>query len=318
MFQSITIADNNSDDRRAFVDAAARFARVDEALIRSQDLVDLHRCVSARREAMAIASLEGEAVREESLVRLIGDADSTFIERGAKSAFDLYRAIGKAADLSLCPTANEIVEIFKVSEASKLRLMNPETLWTLEEDSHVVADLASRLIETPEPWLAVETIRQIWISGRFFGNSRRIAMILAPWCVSVGFSGSTGLLGIAGALSKSPCDLKVIATDPDVWAIEFANAIAQAAASQQELLGTISGLVATMHSLCPHERSSSSVSKAINFFIGQPISSARHFSQTLGLSPRGAKIVLDKMVDSGLLNIEGGSRNRSYVSRRSL
>jgi len=307
-----------SDDRRAFVTAAANYARLDEALSRSPDLVGLHNGVSIRREAIAIASLEGEAAQQESLARLIGDADSTFIERGAKTAYDLHQAIKRTTELTELPSAEWIAESFKLSEASKSRLMKAETIWTLEEDSNFAADLVCRLSETPEPWLAVETVRRLWTSGRFFGNARRIAMILAPFCVAIGFSGSCKMLGTTEALTKSSTALRNIESDPDLWSVHYASAIAKAAGEQLELLGSIKGLVATMQSLCPAERTSSSISDAIRFFISYPVSSAKMFSDRLGLTPRGAKIVLDKMVSSGLLDVEGGSRNRTYVCKRCL
>lgn len=306
------------DERRAFVEAAAKYARIDEALFRTPNLERLHKSISIRREALAIASLEGESAHQESLARLIGDADTTFIERGAKTAHDLYQAVNRSSNLTEKPSSEWISEIFKTSEASKSRLMKTDKIWTLEEDSSFVADLASHLAETPEPWLAVETIRRIWISGRFFGNARRIAMIIAPWCVATGFSGSYKLLGMTAALSKLLPELRNIEADPDMWAINYASAISKAAEEQLDLLGSVKGLVATMHSLCPPERASSSISEAINFFIAYPISSAKNFSQKLRLTPRGAKIVLDKMVSARLLDIEGGSRNRIYVSKRSL
>jgi hypothetical protein len=306
------------DERRAFVDAAAKYARVDEAIARTPELAGLHRSISIRKEAMYIASLEGESARDDSLARLVGDVESTFIERGAKTAFDLHQAIKVASDLSESPTSQQIIDIFRISEVFKSRLMKADMVWTLEEDASFVEDLCSRLVETPEPWLAVETVRRIWISGRFFGCARRIAMIFAPWCVATGFGGRHRLLGLTDALAKSSGGLREIEADPDVWAINFAVAISRASTVQHELLGSVAGLTATMHALCPHERSSSSISSAIGFFIAFPISSAKHFSQTLGLTSRGAKVVLDKMVSSGILEIEGGSRNRSYISRRSL
>jgi hypothetical protein len=306
------------DERRAFVDAAAKFARIDEALKRTPDLAGLHRSISVRKEAMAIASFEGESAQEESLARLLGDADSTFIERGAKTAFDLHHAIDTSLKVTEEPSTSQIIDIFRDSERSRARLVKAEMLWTIEEDAGFVTDLIGRLIETPEPWLAVETVRRIWTSGRFFGCARRMAMILAPYCVAIGFFGDHRLFGLTRAITTSATEFREFETDPDLWAAHFAMAISKASSTQLELLGSIKGLIATMQSLCPHERSSSSVLEAIGFFIAFPISSARNFSETLGLTTRGAKVVLDKMVASGILEIEGGSRNRSYISRRSL
>lgn len=320
MLQSTTNPyDDRSDDRRAFVAAAARISRFDEALIRSSDLSSLHRSVAQRKEAVAIAASEGEACRPESLARLIGDVDSTYIERGAKAAFDIHQAIRSVSTWArLAPSEAEILDVFKTSEASRPRLLKPEMAWLLEEDVTFLADQLGRLIETPEPWLAAEVLRQIWISGRFFGTSRRIATLIAPWCIRVGFLCRNMMFGTGDALAKSGCDLREVENDPDAWAIAFAEVVAKASENQLALLDELMGLLATMSALCPCERSSSSVSAAINFFIACPISSAKRFSQDMGLSARGAKIVLDKMVSSKILDIEGGSRNRSYVCRRSL
>jgi len=308
-----------ADDRRAFVSAAAALARLDETIARLTEVRPLYFPPAMRREAAAIASLEGSTFRPEAIARLLADPDVTMMDRGAKTAADIGRALGKMLDWpTQGPTAASVSDAFMTSDASTSRLIRPDMAWSLEEDCEFTAREMSLTHETPEPWTAIEALRRIWTSGRFFGHSRRMALVCAPWLISAGFGCSSPFIGLADRIRRNPDAFRKADSSQEQWAVLVAETAAAAARDQLARIADIQGLRATMVALCPAERSSSSVGQAIDHFIASPICSAKAFCSGLGLTPRGAKVVLDKLVAAGILEVEGGARNRNYVCRRAL
>jgi len=308
-----------ADDRRAFVSAASALARLDETLVRLTEIRNLYYPPATRREAAAIASLEGAASRPEAIARLLADPDATMMDRGARTAADVGRTLGLSLEWDeKGPTAAAVSHAFMTSDASTSRLIRPDMAWSLEEDCEFTAEEMARVRETPEPWTAVEAIRRIWTSGRFFGHSRRMALVAAPWIVMTGFGSGTPFVGLADRVRREPDRFRKAEASQDHWAVLAAETLALSARDQISRIGDLQGLRTTLAALCPAERSSSSVGHAIDHFIANPIQSAKAFGEALDLTPRGAKVVLDKLVAAGILEVEGGSRNRDFVCRRAL
>lgn len=310
---------SGADDRRAFVSAASSLARLDETLVRLADVRKLYYPPAIRREAAAIASLEGGVSRPEAIALLLADPDATLMERGARTAADIGRALGMIQEWSPeGPDAAAVSHAFMTSDASTSRLIRPDMAWSLEEDCEFTSEEMARVHETPEPWTAIEAIRRIWTSGRFFGHSRRMALVLAPWLIMTGFGGSTPVVGLADRIRREPDRFRKAESNQDIWAVLVAETLGQASLEQITRIGDLQGLRATLCALCPAERSSSSVRRAVDHFIAMPIRSAKAFGEALGLTPRGAKVVLDKLVAAGIIEVDGGARNRNFVCRRAL
>lgn len=307
------------DDRRAFVAAASLMARLDEILVRTERIPPLYRAKAIRREAVAVGVIEGAVSRPESVARLEADPDATMIERGARLAVDIRKALSDSLGwISVQPDSGSVSRIFMLSDASSSRLIRPDMAWSLEEDCDFTAEEFAMVAETPEPWTAIEAIRRIWTSGRFLGHSRRMALLAAPCLIARGFDLRFPFLGLADEVRKNPDRFREVETNPERWSIEVARSLALAAGDGARRFSDIEGLRATLAALCPSERSSSSVGGAIDLLIRSPIVTARMISEELDLTPRGAKVILDKLADASIIEIEGGARNRRFVCRRAM
>lgn len=306
------------DDRRAFVAAASAVARADESLlIRDPTRLSMRKLI--RDEASAIAGLEGHAIRPEAVCRLIGNRDTSHLDRGTRLATDIYDAIALTESWSQNPPDSAaLMQIFTKSDESYGRLMRPDIVWTTEDDAGWLARECEVVHETPEPWVAVEAVRRIWNSGRFQGTSRRMAMLCAPWILSIGFSTSNPVFGIAQQIRRDIDGFRAAAKTSDEWALTIAEAVARAAASMHRRIGDMAAERATLLALCPPERASSSVAKVIEFMLSHPIFTTKGLCDALGLTPKGASVVLSKLEDAGVIEVEGGARNRNYICRRAI
>lgn len=306
------------DDRRAFVAAASAVARADEAmLIRDPSRASMRKTI--REEAAAIAGLEGHAIRAEAVCRLIGNRDTSHLDRGTRLATDIYDAILAAEEWDRAPPrADNLLQVFTKSDESYGRLMRPDIVWTTEDDAAWLARECEVVHETPEPWVAVDAIRRIWISGRFQGTSRRMAMLCAPWILAVGFSCINPIHGLAQQIRKDLDGFRGASKTSDEWALLVADALTAAARMTHRRIGDMAAERTTLLALCPPERSSSSISKVIDFMIVQPIFTVKGLCEALGLTPKGASVVLSKLEEAGILEVEGGLRNRNYICRRTI
>jgi hypothetical protein len=318
------------DDRRAFVAAVSAVARADEAMIHvaratsedaqiGQAVVPWYRRRTIRDEAAAIAGLEGHAIRNESLCRRIGNRDTSSLDRATKLAADLHDALLLVDAWSQQPPSLEdILKLFSTSDESTGRVMRPDLVWTLEDDATWLVRECEVAAETPEPWIAIDVIRRIWNSGRFQSTARRMAMLCAPWILARGFGCDLPVHGLSQQIRKDVDGFRDAAKSSDAWALAAAQAVAEAGRANHRRIGDAAAERRTLLAICPPERSSSSITQAVEFMIGQPIFTVKSFCESLGVTPRGAKVVLDKLEDAGLLEVEGGSRNRNYVCRRAI
>ncbi|MTH95904.1 hypothetical protein [Roseibium sp. RKSG952] len=308
-----------ADDRIAFALLAAVLARLDEAGICSRAIADIYRPGSLRREAVSITGLEGSLVRMETLATLLADSEETAVDRGSLMALGIHNALEKMTGWpEEGPTSDEVSDAFKTSDAANGRLMRADAVWSLEDDSEWMANELSRVSETSEPWTAVEVMRSIWTSGRFFGNSRRMALIAAPWVLETGFGLSTRAIGIASGISKNVDAVRNASGDKNTWSVVFAERAAAGIQTELENFRNVPARITSMEALCPTERSSSRIGLAIRQFMRTPVVTTKSFSKALNVSDRGAKIILDKLIETSVIDVEGGARNRKFVCRRAM
>ncbi len=317
-----TFLDTQSDiviEQLAFVAAAGAAARYDEAVGNLASSATTYHPAALRREAMAIANLEGLNPRRENLARLLGNREMTGIERDTKATADLYDALVHAGSIfSETVESSGLNTLFLLSDTSSGRLMRPDVVWSLEEDCLWLTEQLDKLAEECNPWTAAECLRQVWTSGRFIGKARRIALLISPWVLRQGFSCNFPLFGIASEIRKRTDIFREASQSKEEWAGQLAAALNEAVRFEATALRDVPATRATIAALSPWTRSSSSISKAIDFMMGCPAFSAKTFSESLGLTDRGGKDVLDRLVDANVLEIEGGLRNRLFVCRRTI
>lgn len=314
--------ENNSDiviEQLAYVSASATAARYDEAYRTMETAGMVYLPAAFRREAIAIANLEGANPRRENLARLIGNRELTSIERDTKLAANIHDSLAVVQSIfdDEVPV-KAISDLFMLSDTSAGRRMHADVLWSIEEGSLWLADQLASLREESNPWLAAECLRQIWTSGHFLGKQRRMAMIIAPWVLAQGFECTTPLLGLANEVRKRIDTFRHVAQSKEEWSAHLAAALTDAMKAEIGFLRDIPATKATLTALCPYERSSSSIGRAIDFMMGRPAFSAKTLAEVLKLTDRGAKVVLDRLVDADVLEIEGGLRNRLFLCRRTI
>jgi hypothetical protein len=317
-----TFLDPQSDiviEQLAFVAAAGAAARYDEAIkgLAAADIV--YHPSAFRREALAIATLEGMNPRKENLARLIGNRELTSLERDTKSAADFFDALTSAGRVFEAEVSSAgINQLFLLSDTSNGRVMRADVVWSVEDDSLWLAAQLSQLAEECNPWTAAECIREIWTSGRFLGKSRRMAMIVAPWVLQRGFGCSAPLLGLSNEIRNRIDIFREAAQSKEEWAGQLAVALHEGLRSELTIIRNVPALKLTLSALCPAKRKSSSIGKAIDFIIGNAAFSGKAFASAVDVSLKGGQDILDQLVDADVLEIEGGARNRLYICRRTI
>lgn len=307
------------DESRAFTAAAAAAARLDVSVSGSPLAGDVYVPGAMRRESMAAAAMEGFLVRPEYLAKTLSDRSRSAPVRGVLLAAGVHDGLSQACQWSDAgPTHSECVSFFSACDSASGRLIRPDVQWSVEEDSQWLADVLSAFAETADPWTAAEAVRTVWISGRFFGTSRRMAAAAAPWILKRGFGCSNPMFGAARGFSRGPDGFRDAAHSVAEWAVFLASSLADAFSSELSFLNDGLASRTALAALCPPGRSSSSVEAAVSFAFRNPAFTARDLCAGLGLTARGAKVVLDKLVEAGAFSVEGGSRNRTYLCRRTL
>jgi hypothetical protein len=321
---SMSTTENDLDtplvDNIAFVSAAAACARYDENFqtIPNRDVV--YTPAALRREALAIASLEGAGARKENLARLLGKRELTNVERGTRIALDIYDALKLVTSLGTdLPDRQKIIEIFEVSDASFGRVRRPEFLWSIENDAVWLQGELIEVEEKNDPWAWMEVIRTIFNSGRFSSTAIRMALLMAPICLAKAFDCRSPIFGTAEGVRRHNDEVREASTSAMNWASVFTGAVAAGVKAETGLIKEIAPGRATIAALCPIGRSTSSIGRAIDYMLGMPVFSMKTLAEALKVTDRGAKDIVDKLLDADLLEIEGGvKQNRLFICRRAL
>lgn len=307
-------------DNIAFVSAAAACARYDENFqtISNRDVVYIP--AALRREALAIASLEGAGARKENLARLLGKRELTNVERGTRIALDIYDALQIVVSLGTeLPDRQKIIEIFEVSDTSFGRVRRPELLWSIENDALWLQGELIEVAEKNDPWAWMEMIRTIFNSGRFSSTAIRMALLMAPICLAKAFECTSPILGTADGVRRQNDEVREASGSAINWASVFTSAVAAGVKAETGLIKEIAPGRATIAALCPIGRSTSSIGRAIDYMLGMPVFSMKALTKALNVTDRGAKDIVDKLLDADLLEVEGGvKQNRLFICRRAL
>lgn len=307
------------DENDSFIEAAMSVSRLDEAQAHLESSEIIYTPGARRRESMAIASIDGAIARMESLCRVISDPDITNVERGSRVAADAYTALQLVeAWTEEGPNTSDIVELFSKADSSAGRLMRPDIQWSIEEDAMWIVEQVKVLSEACTPTSAVETIRAVWASGRFLGTSRRMALLIAPWVIAKGFKCRWPIYGLSEAVKSKLDHFRDAAQTSHHWNAEFSTAMNDGFAKERQRLKDAFAQRTALLALCPPTRNSSSIEPAINFVFKYPSFTAKLFAEHLNITPRGAKVVLDRLLETNVIEVDAGARNRKFTCRRVL
>lgn len=299
--------------------AFGRVARLDEALAGlGKSELDVFRASALRREAIYAAALEGASVRMEPLCRMLGNREITNMDRSVRLAAALHDALAASCEWTAPPQRATIEDLFRKSDAAAGRSLKQDVLWTLEEDSLWLAESLATFDEDPEPAGGMEHLREVWTSGRFLGLSRRMALLIAPWVLSRAFECDHPVLGLAEAVGRDVDRYRDAAPIGSAWLAEMAFDLKAIGTSGKTRIGDQRAAKRSMLALCPPEKASSSVERGIDFMMRTPVFSAKSFAESLDLTMRGAKVVLDKLLEADVVEVDAVARNRSFVCRRAM
>jgi hypothetical protein len=306
-------------DIRAMVAAAGALARLDEALKHTPCVDAVFRASALRDEAIGIASLEGSFVRKESLCRLLGNREASNLDRAVRLAADIHDALELVGNWgNEVPMPEAVRSVFDTADASAGRRIKQDLAWSLEEDCHWLHSEFASFAEKPNPWDAMETLRLLSTSGRFLGTARRVALIVSGWVVARGFGCGAQVVGLGSVVARDAEAFRDAAQSRADWLATMGDSLRRVGEAGMARIGDGKATRATMLALCPPEKASSSVEHAIEFMMKTPVFTAKKFAESLDLTPRGAKVVLDKLEDKDLVEVDGGLRNRMFVNRRAM
>jgi hypothetical protein len=304
---------------RQLVTAAGLLARLDERLKLNASSDDVFYPSALRNEAVSIAALEGSLVRMESLSRLLGDREATKLDRSTRLAADVHDALAAVMEWGReAPDEDRVRKVFDISDMSAGRKMKADLEWVLSEDAHWLHSALLALSERPNPWDAFETLRVLWTSNKFLGTGKRMALLSAGWIVMLGFGCDKPVLGLASIIAKDVDSFRDASQDRDGWIAHVSAALSQIGSGGIKRLDDGEAGKVSMLALCPPGKSSSSVERAIEYMMRHPVFTAKSLAEALDLTPRGAKVVLDKLEEANVIEVEGGLRNRRFVCRRAM
>jgi hypothetical protein len=306
-------------DIRHLVAAASAVARLDEALLRTRAAEPFYHAANLKREAINIAALEGSLVRMEALCRLLGNREVTNLERSVRLAADIHDALLVAnAWGDVPPSSEDIRKLFDVADASSGRRLKQDLVWSLEEDCFWLHNELLAFMERPNPWDALENLRSLWASGRFLGTAKRMAVLIAGWMLAKGFALTLPVVGLATFIIRDTDGFRDASQARITWIAKVGHALVELGSDGVKRIEDGAATKVTMLALCPPEKNSSSVERAIEFMMTSPVFSAKAFAKALELTARGAKVVLDKLEEADVVEVDGGLRNRNFVCRRAM
>jgi hypothetical protein len=306
-------------DIRHMVAASAALARLDEALRRTAPANPLYHAGTLRREAINIAALEGSLVRMEGLCRLLGNREVTNLERSVRLAADIHDALLVVEGWADQPPSSEDVrKLFDVADASSGRRLKQDLVWSLEEDCFWLHNELLSFMEKPNPWDAIENLRSFWSSNRFLGTAKRMALLVAGWMLAKGFECATPMIGLATYIIRDTDGFRDASQAKITWIAKLGHALVELGRDGLKCIEDGAATKMSMLALCPPEKNSSSVDRAIEFMMTSPVFSAKSFAKALELTARGAKVVLDKLEEADVVEVDGGLRNRNFVCRRAM
>lgn len=324
---------------RAMAEAGRLSARLDAveasapALARACTLV-ARQCEAARRspipglaewfvrtEGMDLADRENLRCDALRLLAYAEGVEHGVVSRNERTAHDAARAVGMA--LAIAPghaLSVNLVEAWNASEATNTvsKVVRDAAQLDVERASEDILVRISGLARDPSPAGAAEIFRSILRDGRFRVRGR-MAAILGPLVVRIGFEAPNALVGTARHLPKGE-DLMAAAEDADTFQRIFYRAVAdgadRTARAMAEMANVREGLLAKLG----QERSGAKAGMAVDAFLRRPLMSVTVLRKHLETTQRGSHLILDKLVARAVVRPLDTSRvkGRLYVCDRAI
>lgn len=310
------------DLNAALFSATHQMARLCEAGKREPNSTYVHRWF-ARQQAMLTGEVDKLKTDETRLVLYMETDADEIVSRAERSVSDIAFAVRQALHLDPeAVTSAQIIDVWSVAERSNRRVKDDQRSWRLEQDAVKLAEEMSALDprRQPTPYTAMEVIRRLVLGDRFDYRSTQMAFILGPSIIRAGFAAPRALAGIARAFRTDQFAMRSLAADEDRFALAFFKAVAEDAQRTSDAMYRFAQVEAKLIDMAPIERKSSLMPKAIRSFLEVPITSTPGLAQRLGLTRKGAQVIIDKLVGAGVLQIHNheAQKGKLYVCTQAM
>lgn len=302
-------------------ECSVSLGRLDE-LMRSTPVAALARTWFLRTEALAISNAEGLASDEIRLASLLADAGPEILARADWTTRDIHVALDACADWAGASFGEqEVQQIWQVSDQSNMRQATPQFIWQIEQDAARVARAVSQRMSAPSPWAAAEALRELWTNPELMDRKgRRIALLVAPMLIRLGFGSPNVRIGIARDLLRDPDDTAVQAAEPETFPSLFFKATGEAARRAYDAIQKLQRLSTELHAAAGPQRKSGKLDLAVAAILGQPIITPGRLAKAIDVSSKGAYNLLDRLEEAQCIRqLETtGARNKAFVCYKAL
>ncbi|CAK0752656.1 hypothetical protein CCP2SC5_180037 [Azospirillaceae bacterium] len=300
--------------------AQVALARLDQALSDNPSAI-MKAWLSRMRvkEAVASAFMEGYGATEEKLLFIEADSAIEIIQPDDRYAFGLLRASRAVEDYQLRSRFHPDI-LHKFLGAIEGRGFDPESIY----EGDAAQDAALRLAELLDDW--TDAVRkESWpMLPALATLTQRLGQVEAPYCdgalrrlllpyvaMHIGATRQP-ILMISHRLSQPSSRYKPGAVGPEATLI-FLNAVAATAGYGLDHLTALNRQRERWRQKCGPRRGHSRLCAAADLALGAQVVSGKVLVERLGVSPRGATMIINELVAVGVIReISGRSRFRLY------
>ena len=298
------------------LDAVRAAARLEEAARRGSPPSPARH---ARHEGIALAAREGLGLDElRLLVHLTGTGEDV-VSRVERAGADLVRSVARI--LPLAPGAAEpidLVETWTLSEGWNQRAPDPTGAHEagLDRDAEALCRLLHAFAADPTPIEGADLVARI-CRENLFPRPDRIACLLAPGIMRLALGTPGARFGLARHL---PPPDRLAALPPGEATRAVLLACRAGAIEALEDLEAARALRADLAYRIADERRSSRTPEAIDVLIATPVLSVGDLLDAVGLTHRGANMMLRRLVGAGVVRPHRTNRakGRLFVCDRAL
>jgi hypothetical protein len=266
-----------------------------------------YEAVALRREALSMSASEGLKASPRSLWTAIADGTATMMDKADRSAFANHEFLRIVLD----GQEDGLVDRIAIAHTEWRKIVGgrrPDI--TLNGYRHFV-DTVMRAADGGNPLRFADMTKQIWTDTALGNDARRFAILSVPLTTRL----TSGIwIGISPVLAARPREAaeQVGHDDAKAWRSFFLDLFVEATRSSLDLSSQIERERQNLELAVTDRRSTSRTSALIDLALRKPSLTYALVASELGTTFRGAQMIADKLVASGIL-IKGEERSRSTL-----
>ncbi|HYE01015.1 MAG TPA: Fic/DOC family N-terminal domain-containing protein [Alphaproteobacteria bacterium] len=297
--------------------AEAAVARFDQAL-RLSPVAGAYLSLARLHEAVRSAALDGLGTTPEAVLRVRLDPAAAGQDKASRAAVDIAEALELAARRPLPEALSPegLAELAERAERLSRGAEAPPDRGDLAWQAESWLEAARLHGDWPGLLAAGAGLRELLLREAFGPACGRVARLALPLLLArAGKTAGPSLL-LSERLSRRGGALEVLARGGEAaFHLAMLEAFAGAAEDGLRRLATLALLRETLRRRCPGRRNTSSLGRAVDLVLAAPLLSARHLRDRLGLSLRGAHMVIDQLAAARVLvEATGRSRDRLFMA----